>query len=383
MPEATPAASPARGPEKIHALTSLRFFAALFVVCYHSVWTFLPWVRHDSPAGRVIALGYISVSFFFLLSGYILGVVYLRRGGPVRTWDFYKARFARVYPLFFLTLVLDTPFLFSSRIATYGLKSALLKTAGTFLGNSFMLHAWFLQLRGIDNPNWSLSVETLFYLTFPLIGVWLWKLRGTAFWLASAGIYIGGQALVVIAARHIPGDATEFLPYLHLSTFALGILLARWQTLRQENRTSAIQPVGLAPWLVASIALAAFAAVVYYSPGSPTPLLCDGLLAPVFAAVIWAFSHSRWLPARMLSPAWLVVLGEASFGLYLFHIPVFHLFEWLGWVHTPALFPVYIGLSIGISVASFYAYETPVRKWILKRGNSHVKETMEAASGAQ
>ena len=46
-------------PEKIHALTSLRFFAALFVVCFHALWifSFLPAVRHESAIGRLAGLG--------------------------------------------------------------------------------------------------------------------------------------------------------------------------------------------------------------------------------------------------------------------------------------------------------------------------------------
>jgi peptidoglycan/LPS O-acetylase OafA/YrhL len=372
-------------PEKIHALTSLRFFAALFVVLYHATWSFLPWVKHEDPVGKVVSLGYISVSFFFLLSGYILAVVYLRRGGPVPVRSFYRARFARVYPLFFLTLVLDTPVLFLSRLATYGMKSALLKTGVSFAGNAVMLQAWLQQLRGIDNPNWSLSVETLFYLTFPLLGVLLWKLRGIQLWLIAAILYLGGQVLVFVSEQKIPGETTQLFPVLHLSTFALGILLARWQALTRQRRAVSrnAQPKKYAAPVVSLLALAAFGAVVYWAPRSPTANLCDGLLAPIFAGLIWAFSDSDWLPARLLSVPWMVVLGEASFGLYLFHIPVFHLFERLGWNHTPALLPVYLGVSIGVSVLSFYFFETPLRRWILKRGQAPVKETMELASDPQ
>jgi peptidoglycan/LPS O-acetylase OafA/YrhL len=69
--------------EKIHALTSLRFFAALYVVSYHTIHasSFLPRIS-GTIVDKVVSLGYVSVSFFFLLSGYILSMVYLRRGGP-------------------------------------------------------------------------------------------------------------------------------------------------------------------------------------------------------------------------------------------------------------------------------------------------------------
>jgi peptidoglycan/LPS O-acetylase OafA/YrhL len=370
-------------PDKIHALTSLRFFAALFVVLYHATAEFLPGIQNLHGLESFILLGFVSVSFFFLLSGYILGVVYLRREGPVAKGAFYKARFARVYPLFFLTLVLDTPNLFLARWTTYGLSSAVLKTAATFVGNTLMLQAWITNLRGIDNPNWSLSVETLFYLVFPLLGVALWKLRGPSLWVAAAVIYLGGQALVVAATSRIGVYAAEFPPLLHLSTFAIGILLARWQMLGRQSG-GAQRPNARALWLASALAAVGFGIVVYWSPRIPSSSLCDGLLAPIFAVAIWAFSYSDWLPARLLSVPWLVVLGEASFGLYLIHIPVFHLFEHFGWQHIAALFPVYLALAISLSVVSFYFFETPMRLWIMKRAQvAHVKETVEMASDAQ
>jgi peptidoglycan/LPS O-acetylase OafA/YrhL len=278
------------GAEKIHALTSLRFFAALFVVLFHTTSLFLPWVQGNLLA-RVLGLGNVSVSFFFLLSGYILGVVYLRRGGPVAAFSFYKARFARVYPLFFLTLVLDTPFLFFDRWSKYGLSGAALKTAATFAANLLMLQAWFLRLRGIDDPNWSLSVETLFYLIFPFVGAVLWKLRGARLWLAATLFYFAGQALVFYAAQHIEGSATSFFPYLHLTTFALGILLARWQSLRKLQDGISQTPSLPVILLVLLLALGAFGVTAYWSPGLNSSNLSDGLLAPLFAVVIWAFSY--------------------------------------------------------------------------------------------
>jgi peptidoglycan/LPS O-acetylase OafA/YrhL len=369
---------------KIHALTSLRFFAALFVVLYHVIWEFLPGVQNEHVLAGLIRLGFISVSFFFLLSGYILGVVYLGREGPVVRGAFYKARFARVYPLFFLTLVLDTPNLFLARWTTYGLPSAVLKTAATFAGNTMMLQAWILNLRGIDNPNWSLSVETFFYLVFPIFGVALWKLRGPSLWVAGAAIYLGGQALVLVVASRIGVYAAEFQPLLHLSTFAIGILLARWQMLGRQESGDLRRRRGWTPCLVSVLAVVCFSAVVYWSPLIPDSSLCDGLLAPIFCGVIWAFSHSDWLPARLLSLPWLVVLGEASFGLYLTHIPVIHLFEHLGWQRIPALFPVYLAFAIGLSIVSFYYFETPMRSWIMKRGQVvHVKEAVEMAPDGQ
>jgi peptidoglycan/LPS O-acetylase OafA/YrhL len=67
-------------------------------------------VEHHPSLEKAISLGYVSVSFFFFLSGYILSVAYLSGGHnfPSKA-NFYSARFARIYPLYILTIILDTP----------------------------------------------------------------------------------------------------------------------------------------------------------------------------------------------------------------------------------------------------------------------------------
>jgi hypothetical protein len=106
-------------PEKIHALTSLRFFAAFYVVLFHTVPLVFGDRMQATLTQRAISLGYVSVSFFFLLSGYILAMVYLRSGRPIDKRNFSSARFARVYPLFLVTLLADTPFVLLSRMCVH------------------------------------------------------------------------------------------------------------------------------------------------------------------------------------------------------------------------------------------------------------------------
>jgi len=367
---------------KIHALTSLRFFAALLVVLYHTIWFEFTSLTHSSLLGRFFDLGLTAVSFFYLLSGYILAVVYLRSNQSLHTSAFYAARFARVYPLFFLTLILDTPNLLMQRIAQYGWSSALLKTSITFAGNLVMLQAWPLRLRGIDNPNWSLSVETLFYLMFPFVAVWLWKLEKSRIWICAACLWIGGQLLVLLVTPYTVADYAKFFPPLHVSTFLLGILLAKLRF--DKGQSGGIKQVPKRrSLLLLSLALIAFGFVVYWELVIPQGNLSDGLLAPIFACVIWVFSDNESLPAKLLSAKWMVLLGEASFGLYLIHLPVYHLFERLHLSYVTALYPIYLAICIGLSILSFYFIETPSRKWILRHLHARTKETMEAASDAQ
>src|SRR5579871_6227282 len=155
------------GSTKILPLTSLRFFAALWVVFFHTlILAFGPRVTNVSTvSGRILLLGYISVSFFFTLSGYILAVTYLPR--RVSMERFWWARFVRVYPLFFVTLILSCPPFFIGEVKRLGTHAATYKMLDKLPGNLLMVQAWMPSLVKIDFPNWSLSVEAFFYLLFP------------------------------------------------------------------------------------------------------------------------------------------------------------------------------------------------------------------------
>jgi peptidoglycan/LPS O-acetylase OafA/YrhL len=103
-----------------------------------------------------------------------------------------------------------------------------------------------------------------------------------------------------------------------------------------------------------------------------------GLLAPIFAGFVWALSViptplSRWLCGR-----WLVALGNASYGLYLIHLPILSVFRHFRWV-THAFYPVYLALCVGLSLLSFRYFETPDRLWLLERFHTRlVRNTVGA-----
>jgi peptidoglycan/LPS O-acetylase OafA/YrhL len=375
------------GTKKIYPLTSLRFFAALVVVLHHSAPAFLTYFRGMSfyavPRdifGRVLFSFTFIVSFFYLLSGYVLGMVYLRDGRAVDKKRFLAARFARIYPLYLVMMVVDLPEVLAPEIQRFGLATGLLKMAKIFAGNALLLQAWVPErLLRMNSPSWSLCGEALFYVCFPVLGVALWKLRGAKHWMMTIALYVGGQALVWLARPHLSRQAVLYLPVLHFSTFALGILLARWQRLQQERRAGDVVPL----WQVNAVLGLSIAGVVLsvlLLPFFKAPLpYNNGLLAPVLAGFIWALSVrmtglSQWLCAR-----WLVALGNASYAIYLIHSPLLLLF--LRWRCVgEAWYAVYLGLCVGLSLLSFYCFETPVREWMLRRFHTRPLETMAVAS---
>lgn len=377
--------------QKIAPLTSLRFLAAFIVVLYHTAPEKLR-VNGIFPWGNFINISFISVSFFFTLSGYILAIVYLQREQPLNLRKFWIARFARIYPLFVVALLIGLPDLFISRIGKYGLKAAIVKTSVTMAGNLLMLQSWTGKLRGLNNPVWSLSTETIFYLLFPYLGWRLWKASArTAIW-GMVLFYIQGMVLVALALRfqafftarlHSPfTEEAKFIPIFHLHEFFIGILIARWHMAKSVTHEARERLRAAAPWLAAA-ALGVFIAAIYAFPYVHELYFRDGLLLPASVLAILAFGSGHPLLDRPFSASWFVVLGEASYGLYLIHAPIGRYSQMLGLNESVAFYPVYLALCVGLSVAGFYFFEIPAREFVLKWAHSRSKETAMASSIAQ
>ena len=159
---------------QIHSLTSLRFFAALMVFFSH-----LDFLRiHTDTAGNPDKYqdiyntwfyeGYSGVTFFFILSGFILAHSYQDRlvNHTTATTDFFIYRIARIIPLHWLTLLLAI-FLLRTSNDNYDFFST-----SSFLANALLLQAWFSDINIAFSYNlvsWSLSDEMFFYAMFPLL----------------------------------------------------------------------------------------------------------------------------------------------------------------------------------------------------------------------
>src|SRR5580698_8802877 len=97
---------PGRMPA-IRSLTGARFVAALLVVCFHFVPLAPGWVN------SILRNGYLGVPFFFVLSGFILTYNYASDPQQrIVARSFWMARFARIYPIYLVALVLSLPFFF-------------------------------------------------------------------------------------------------------------------------------------------------------------------------------------------------------------------------------------------------------------------------------
>ncbi len=347
------------------ALTGLRFFLAVWVVVFHVIpgtpGLAIPWLP-QAPDGVscLLRTGYVAVTVFFALSGFVLAYNYdLRKQWHRRQHrQFAIARFARIYPAYFIGLLSLTP------VAIYrvwqGIPSGEYELSKGLL-NVFLLQAWAPRAALTWNfPGWSLSCEAFFYAAFPVIGYFLWKLERRATMLAALGLLWGlclaaplAAALIpirgfgdVAAAGGVPGPEAEFWvnlisynPLAGLPAFCAGIVLAHfYRSLPPDSRW-----FGRGDWLSIP-AVTLIVLVLANADRIPLALVHNGLLLPFYAALILGLALGGGLLGRMLALSPLVFLGNASYAMYILHFPIaewlvlagkffaYHAFEGVRWV---------------------------------------------------
>lgn len=314
--------------EELSALTGLRFGAAALILIAHLRGQFE--VPSDFLGGVPLENG---VSFFFVLSGFILTHVYRRLASVEDRRRFYLARFARIWPLHVACIILVYVFLGSpTRVGTYD-------TLPIGLLNLALLQAWIPQYQTFFSYNavsWSLSVEAFFYALFPVI-IWRFRKHG-GLWVLGSVLAICVLALIARAADAGPFDTTRanfilpgFMyvnPAARLLEFVAGIGTAHiWIASRgwlngSRARANVVQLLAVLAIFLAYY-FAHFAARQFRLAGSielAEWVRVGGATFLASAFLIYAFAANRgFLRAIFASPI-LVYLGRISFAIYLFHL---------------------------------------------------------------
>ncbi len=149
-----------RKPARLNALTGLRCFAAINIVFFH--FSNPKWFGFLAP---VVNAGYASVSFFILLSGYVMAYNYAAkaRAGELDVVRFYEARFTRLYPIYLLSLVLAWQVV----PLEYGAHSHAMFWTGMVL-SPLLLQGWIPAIATfLNTPAWTMSAESFYYLIIP------------------------------------------------------------------------------------------------------------------------------------------------------------------------------------------------------------------------
>ncbi|WP_105394043.1 acyltransferase family protein [Burkholderia cepacia] len=364
--------------QNLEALTTLRFFAAAGIVIYHTSSYF----EYGTHLQQVFPIG-LGVSFFFVLSGFVLYYAYPELLSGRDRVRFIAARIAKVWPLHAATMFLTIAFL----PYPWGIGPLDSAAPPPLLINLFLLQSWiplphyFFSFNGVS---WSLSVEMFFYGVFPFL-IWNWE-RTKCVKLLGTGL-LAGCCIAWATISHVSFlgddnvksiDALVYIfPAARLFEFTIGILAA-WAWGKYRHRL-----VGFATLMQsASIILLIFAVPFiikisnnaashgYISMATLKWIHGSGS-APIFAIVIYSIALSNGIVARALSLRPFVLLGEISFSLYLTHQLLMRALDLTDSLSAfgslrNQLF-VYWTMSLTMSFFLWIFIEKPCRKKILEK----------------
>ena len=357
--------SPGHGIPRVRALDGLRGLAVVAVLIFHS----------DLLVG-----GYLGVDVFFVLSGYLITAILLvevQTSGRIALGAFWVRRARRLLPALFLVIVAVAGYaaVFAGPTELGRIRADGFATLG-YVANwrSIFAHVDYWELFRRPSPlehTWSLAIEEQFYVIWPLamLGVLRWaRRRGDvkgfarrAFVVSTGLAAMGaGWALWIWFSDH---NATRI--YFGTDTRAPAILLGaaaagwiQWRGAAREVRARrAVEIVGLV-----GLGFLAFACVRLEGDA----LFEGGLLASSVAAVavlIAAANPRPGIVARFLAIKPLVALGLVSYGLYLWHWPIYLVLDASrtgleGWT----LFGVRFAVTLVVAIASYVVVEQPIRK---------------------
>ena len=313
------------------------------------------------------AYGWAGVDLFFVLSSYLFFSMLDREyalTGSINVRNFFIRRVMRIYPL-----MIAFPIMMLVIYGAGNWTAALSRLAGIALMLDDII-TWFAGYNGQIRYSahlWTLSYEFQVYLSIPLLFI-LWKRLGDNAFIAVLSCFLlyavaSRTTVYLVGAKHPSIWVTPFLrPDSVLFGLALAVVKPRWD------------------WRL-SLGVALVGLYIFVSIGRPW----DGLFPNIFSYLVLAVVAASIVDISLRSPfarlvampqlAWLVFLGRISFGLYVFHILAISLTEqWLPVLWRPLnvkfvtgdymmFLVVAFGLTIALSVVSYYAMERRVDRW--------------------
>lgn len=311
----------------------------------------------------LIDAAWVALTVFFAISGFVLARRYSTMRWTRSAVERYAvARFGRVYPVYFFSLMILLPIMIDA-LQGNALGSRL-DRFWLLANHVLLLQGWERPAVNWNTPAWSLSCEVFFYACFPLVIVPLRR----ASW-ARLTVALGLAFLIPIALRHwiAPPIAK---PLLYFGDFLIGVVAARLYD-RLQTRGVSLSTVG--PWL-SGPALAGGLGLLIYRDALPSYLVFDSGVRLASAALVFGLACGGGLVWRLLSSPWLTAGGHASYAIYILHVPVLWWYErsTLRAELSPVLAGViYVCWVLVLSFVVSRRYEMPanaiVRSWYARR----------------
>lgn len=282
---------------RLDGLQAGRAVAAVMVVLYHLTVYFLPehYYGGEKVGPGLFKMGYAGVEFFFVLSGFIMVFVHLRDFGvPERAPRFLEKRIVRIYPIYWVIYGLLT-------LAYFAVPSAGPENARDPIAILTSALLWPMPELPVLGVAWSLQYEMLFYLVFTLLVL---NLR-----FGAVVFVLWTLACVWASLARFESYPFNFLLSFYNPLFAFGILAAL--CFRRLDLPSA-------RWVLL------IGAVAFFGVGISEQL---ALVDWSKAVRTWCYGIGACLAVMGLAagaiqpPRWLSFLGDASYSIYLVHIP--------------------------------------------------------------
>lgn len=320
------------------ALDGIRGTAILLVVLAHT------------QIEEVRAAGGVGVTMFFTLSGFLITALLLEersQTGRISLTAFYARRARRLFPALALFLAVVGALVLVS-------DSPLVPSRGDLLGALFYVGNYTTGMQAHDTVithTWSLAVEEQFYIFWPLllIGV-LGVLKAPLAVLLSAAMTLSG--LAVIARVMLWNDGTGVLRvYFGTDTrmdgLLVGCMAAMWLHGRSIGRN---RPALAATSLV-------LAGVLGFTEGVMEFLVMPTVVPWLTAAtIVWLVQEPR---SGFLTHRALVLIGQRSYGIYLWHYPIFGIASAVTWPWNVVAFLIAVMLTAALTQLSWRCVEVP------------------------
>jgi peptidoglycan/LPS O-acetylase OafA/YrhL len=293
---------------RIEQLTFTRFIAAISIVIFH--YGMDTGLFNNSFIAFIFQQGNIGVSYFFILSGFVMVIAYHNKL-EINFIGYLKNRFARIYPVYLLALIV---------VLFLKIFSGNIDFLDLFL-NIFMIQAWIPgKALSFNYTGWSLSVEFLFYFMFPFLYnkiyrktsyrnlvlpvVLFWLLSQVVFNMLDIGSFFKQEVFIQI-------DLSYFPP-MHINEFLIGNLAGLYFVSKANKKQRNFDGHIITLTLIVVVLLKFPIGLNYH----------NGLLAVLFIPLIILTSLNNGILTVFFSSKICVFLGEISFGIYILQYPV-------------------------------------------------------------
>ena len=328
--------------------------------------------------------GFLGVDVFFVLSGFLITSLLLdehRSTAQIRLADFWIRRARRLLPalLVMVLAVVAARELFSPE-STVSLREDAVASFLWMSNWAFVAQKTDYFSQGAPasplQHTWSLGVEEQYYLLWPLllmaVAVLFWaRLRLAVFVLATAGVFASATATIVFTTdaslnRIYFGTDTRAQALL-VGAAAAALLVRDWSVLNDGGTLIRTRWGHVVARILPFVGLAVLGAAAHYATGSVSDFRRGLLIVVALAAVLVVASvalEQDGPVARVLAWRPLVWLGAISYGVYLWHWPIFLALngERTGWSGWP-LFALRCAATVTLAGASWWLLEQPIRRW--------------------